>query len=135
MSPNDIDIATDIGIDTGTDTDTDTSRAEKIKWRGHFSHHVSHYLHLRVITWSFSFRLFSLITVYLVAGAAFMHFKRGARGLEHIPNLNLWRRLGNLSADGCDFCCRCERPVSRAGYFLQESEVDMSAGDDDILSP
>jgi hypothetical protein len=81
------------------------------------------------------FSLFSLATVYLVAGGIYMHVKRGARGLEHIPNLEMWRKLGNLAADGCDFCCRCERPMSRAGYFLEESGPDLHGGDDDILAP
>ena len=115
---------------------TGNSRSEEIKWRCNLSHHVNdRWKDLIVIMSCVLFRFFSLITVYLVAGGAFMHFKRGARGLEHIPNLNLWRQLGSLAADGCDFCCRCERPVSRAGYFLQESEIDMNTGDDDILSP
>ncbi len=83
----------------------------------------------------FLFSLFSLATVYLVVGAIFLHVKRGARGLDHIPNLETWRKLGNLAADGCDFCCRCERQTSRAGYFLEESGPDLHGVDDDILSP
>lgn len=63
-----------------------------------------------------------------------MHIKRGARGLDRIPNLRMWRNLGNLAADGCDFCCRCERAAPRPGYILDESEPDIRI-DDDILSP
>ncbi len=63
-----------------------------------------------------------------------MHIKRGARGLDRIPNLEMWRKLGHYAADGCDFCCRCERASPRAGYFLDESGPDFR-GDDDILSP
>ncbi|CAF0865602.1 unnamed protein product [Rotaria sordida] len=76
---------------------------------------------------------FSIAIAYLVIGAVFMHIKHGARGLEHIPNFEMWRKLGNSAADGCDFCCRCERSSPRAGYFLDESGPDMR--DDDILSP
>ena len=80
------------------------------------------------------FSLFSVASVYLVGGFLFMHIKRGARGLDRIPNFRMWRRLGNLAADGCDFCCRCERTLPRPGYILDESEPDMRV-DDDILSP
>lgn len=70
-----------------------------------------------------------------MVGIVFNHVKRGARGLDRIPNMQLWRRVGNLAADGCDYCCRCERPMSRAGYFLDESGPDVHGGDDDILAP
>ena len=80
------------------------------------------------------FSLFGLATVYFVVGGIYMHVKRGARGIDRIPNIEMWRRLGNLAADGCDYCCRCERPAHRSGYFLDESGPDMH-GDDDILSP
>jgi len=75
-----------------------------------------------------------LAAVYLVIGALYMRVKHRARGLDCIPNIEMWRRLGNLAADGCDYCCRCERMSPRAGYFLDESGPDMH-GDDDILSP
>jgi hypothetical protein len=63
-----------------------------------------------------------------------MHVKRGARGIDHIPNLEMWRNCGHLAADGCDFCCRCNVSSQRAGYFLDESGSDLR-GDDDILAP
>ncbi|CAF3570812.1 unnamed protein product [Rotaria socialis] len=75
----------------------------------------------------------SLAAAYLILGAVYMHVKHGARGIEHIPNLEMWRKMGGLAADGCDFCCRCERTSPRAGYFFDESGLD--AHDDDILSP
>jgi len=83
----------------------------------------------------FLFSLFGLATVYCVGGAVFMHVKRGARGLDRIPNLEMWHKLGNSAADGCDFCFRCERTSSRAGYFLEDSGRDIHNGDDDILNP
>jgi cation-dependent mannose-6-phosphate receptor len=63
-----------------------------------------------------------------------MRIKRGARGVDQIPNLEMWRKLGHLAADGCDFCCRCNTNTPRAGYFFDESASDMR-GDDDILAP
>lgn len=63
-----------------------------------------------------------------------MRIKRGARGIDQIPHLEMWIRLGNLAADGCDYCCRCRRHSPRAGYFLDESAPDVR-GDDDILAP
>lgn len=46
----------------------------------------------------------------------------------------MWRKLGNLAADGCDFCCRCKTDTPRPGYFIDETGADPH-GDDDILSP
>ena len=86
-----------------------------------------------LLTPSLLFRIFTLAGVYLIVGIIFMRMKRGARGLNQIPNLEMWRKLGHLSADGCDFCCRCERTTQRSGYFLDESGADVH--DDDILSP
>ena len=90
---------------------------------------------LIVIVFSFSFfSLLSVTSAYLIGGFLFMRIKRGARGIDQIPNLDMWRRLGHLAADGCDFCCRCNTTSPRAGYFLDESGPDLR-GDDDILSP
>jgi cation-dependent mannose-6-phosphate receptor len=63
-----------------------------------------------------------------------MRIKRGARGIDQIPHLEMWRKLGHLAADGCDFCCRCNTNSPRAGYFLDESASNIH-GDDDILAP
>ena len=63
-----------------------------------------------------------------------MRIKYGARGIDQIPNLDTWRRLGNLSADACEFCCRCHFGGPRSGYFLDESGPDLR-GDVDILAP
>jgi len=79
--------------------------------------------------------LLSVASAYLIGGFLFMRIQRGARGIDQIPNLDFWRRFGNLAADGCDFCCRCNTTNSRAGYFLDESGPDLRGGDDDILSP
>jgi hypothetical protein len=80
------------------------------------------------------FSILCLASAYLIGGFLFMRIKRGARGIDQIPNLEMWRKLGRLAADGCDFCCRCKTGSPRAGYFLDESGPDMR-GDDDILSP
>ncbi len=63
-----------------------------------------------------------------------MRLKRGARGIDQIPNLEFWRRLGHSAADGCDYCCRCNRNTPRPGYYTDESGPDIH-GDDDILAP
>jgi cation-dependent mannose-6-phosphate receptor len=84
-----------------------------------------------------TFSLFSILclaSAYLIGGFLFMRIKRGARGIDQIPHLEMWRKLGNLSADGCDYCCRCNTNASRTGYFFDESTSDMR-GDDDILAP
>jgi len=78
--------------------------------------------------------LLCLTSTYLIGGFLFMRIKRGARGIDQIPNVEMWRKLGNFAADGCDYCCRCNTNAPRAGYFIDESEPDMR-GDDDILAP
>jgi hypothetical protein len=62
-----------------------------------------------------------------------MRIKRGARGIDQIPNLEMWRKLGHLAADGCDFCCRCKTNTPRAGYF--DESARNTYADDDILAP
>ncbi|CAF1196133.1 unnamed protein product, partial [Didymodactylos carnosus] len=72
--------------------------------------------------------------VYLIGGFLYMRFTRGARGLEQIPQREMWMKLGHLAADGCDFCCRCNMSTPRPGYFLDDNASDLR-GDDDILAP
>ncbi len=85
-----------------------------------------------------TFSLFSILclaSAYLIGGFLYMRIHHGARGIDQIPNLYIWRKLGNLAADGCDFCCRCNSTgAPRAGYFFDESGPDIH-GDDDILAP
>ncbi|CAF0902095.1 unnamed protein product [Rotaria sordida] len=82
----------------------------------------------------FLITILCLASAYLIGGFLFMRIKRGARGVDQIPNFEMWRRLGHLAADGCDFCCRCNSNTSRQGYFLDETGPD-TRSDDDILSP
>ena len=63
-----------------------------------------------------------------------MHIKRGARGLDRIPNLALWQTLGHLAADGCNFCCRCQQSSRRSGYLIENDDPEIHV-DDEILSP
>ena len=42
------------------------------------------------------FSSFSLAFVYIIGGALFMHFSRGAKGVEHIPNYEFWRTVPSL---------------------------------------
>lgn len=79
------------------------------------------------------FRLVSIAAAYFLLGGIYRYMKLGARGIDLIPNFEIWRRLGNSAADGCDYCCRCERFSMRSGYLLEESGPEPR--DDDILSP
>ena len=109
---------------------------EENERRRRVSHHVNDSTSsVPIILRSLSLaRVLCLASAYLIGGILFMRIKRGARGIDQIPNLDSWRKLGHLSADGCDFCCRCNTGASRAGYFLDESGADLR-GDDDILAP
>ncbi|CAF2316802.1 unnamed protein product [Rotaria sp. Silwood2] len=82
----------------------------------------------------FLITIFCLACAYLIGGFLFMRIIRGARGVDQIPNIEMWRKLGHLAADGCDFCCRCNANTPRPGYFLDETGADVR-NDDDILSP
>ncbi|CAF1533987.1 unnamed protein product [Adineta steineri] len=73
-------------------------------------------------------------SAYLIGGFFYMRIQRGARGIDQIPNLDMWRKLGNLAADGCNFCCRCKTDAARSGYIFDDSGPDLR-GDDDILAP
>ncbi|CAF0812582.1 unnamed protein product [Adineta steineri] len=75
-----------------------------------------------------------LASAYLIGGFFYMRIQRGARGIDQIPNLDMWRKLGNLAADGCNFCCRCKTDAARSGYIFDDSGPDLR-GDDDILAP
>ena len=44
----------------------------------------------------FHFRFFVLLVVYFVAGAVFLKFRRGAEGVEIIPNVEFWKSLPGL---------------------------------------
>ena len=63
-----------------------------------------------------------------------MRVKHGARGIDQIPNLDFWRRIGNFIGEKCDHCRCCKTNVPRTGYLFQESGPDLH-GDDDILAP
>lgn len=84
----------------------------------------------------FFFSVLCLASAYLIGGFLFMRIVRGARGIDQIANIEMWQKLGNLAADGCDFCCRCRcnTNIPRTGYYIDESGPDLH-GDDDILSP
>ncbi|CAF2035694.1 unnamed protein product [Rotaria magnacalcarata] len=82
----------------------------------------------------FLITIFCLACAYLVGGFLFMRLKRGARGIDQIPNLEMWRKLGHFTADGCDFCYRCKTNVPGPGSIIDEIEPDIH-DDDDILAP
>jgi len=56
--------------------------------------------------WIFIIFLVILTFVYCVGGIAFMHFQRGATGLEMLPHMNFWREVPGLIKDGCIYSWR-----------------------------
>jgi len=66
---------------------------------------------------------------YLVLGFIYQRFILRATGLEQIPHYSFWRKLGNLSADGCDFVCRTKPPPNT--YKGISNDLDLESSDDD----
>ena len=50
--------------------------------------------------------------VYFISGALYRRFSKGAQGLNQIPHLAFWSRVGNTIADKCEYVCRCTAPPS-----------------------
>ncbi|XP_060522055.1 uncharacterized protein LOC132699400 [Cylas formicarius] len=55
--------------------------------------------------------LFVFGAIYLVGGCLIMHFVRGARGIEIIPNIDFWRSIPGLVKDGTVFVLSGFRPT------------------------
>ncbi|XP_018322197.1 uncharacterized protein LOC108734927 [Agrilus planipennis] len=55
---------------------------------------------------------FVCLTVYLVGGVLVLHFLRGARGKEMIPNYEFWSGLPSLVRDGFLFLLNGCNPIS-----------------------
>eukprot|EP00794_Sanderia_malayensis_P015292 gene15292-16870_t len=81
--------------------------------------------------------LFSLAVAYLLFGFLFQRFAKGAKGWEQIPNYTFWRKVGNMSADGCDFVCRRpDRPTGSYKGMADALDIDTSDDEhDDHLLP
>ena len=73
--------------------------------------------------------LFVFALAYLLFGFAYQRFIAGAKGLEQIPNYAFWRKVGNLSADGCDFVCR--RDDGPHTYKGMADALDIDTSDDE----
>lgn len=69
---------------------------------------------------------FSFVAIYLVGGFVIQRFFRGARGADQIPNVEFWKELGSLIADGCDLVCRCGR--ERDSYLDDRGHRGRSEG-------
>ncbi|KAL3832316.1 hypothetical protein ACJMK2_023970 [Sinanodonta woodiana] len=56
---------------------------------------------------------FVLLLIYIVAGILFLHYVRGAQGIEMCPNLSFWKDLPFLVKDGVVFVFRgCKSDVT-----------------------
>ncbi|XP_072174797.1 cation-dependent mannose-6-phosphate receptor-like isoform X2 [Diadema setosum] len=58
----------------------------------------------------------SVAGAYLILGMAYKRFVLGAKGREQIPNVHFWVNFGSLTADGCDFLCRCQKKEESKSY-------------------
>jgi len=88
--------------------------------------------------------LLMVFGLYFFCGFLFQRYYRGAKGLEQIPNFSVWRYVGNLSADGCNYVCRCGvgedgdsarqyRPVGDNN--VPSNNIDYSTVEDENLLP
>ena len=50
--------------------------------------------------------------VYFISGALYRRLRKGAQGLNQIPHLAFWSRVGNTIADKTEYLCRCTAPPS-----------------------
>ncbi|CAF0765378.1 unnamed protein product [Adineta ricciae] len=73
--------------------------------------------------------LLCLVSTYLIGGFFYMRVKHGARGIDQIPNLDFWQRIGNFIGEKCDHCRCCKTNVPRTGYLFQESGPDLHVMD------
>ncbi|XP_047137915.1 cation-dependent mannose-6-phosphate receptor isoform X1 [Hydra vulgaris] len=71
-----------------------------------------------------------IAAAYLVFGIIYKRFVLGAKGFEQIPNFAFWRKIGNASADGCDFVCRRQEEVS--AYKGMTNALDIESNDREI---
>ena len=62
--------------------------------------------------WSFVFLVCLTVGVYLGVGIGFNRYKYGLRGLESIPNLEMWQQLPGLVRDGITFSVA----MAKAGF-------------------
>lgn len=80
--------------------------------------------------------LFALFLAYFIFGFAYQRFVTGAKGYEQIPNFPFWRKIGNLSADGCVYICRREDHPNTYKGMADALDIDSSDDDkDDGLLP
>ncbi|PIK54884.1 Cation-dependent mannose-6-phosphate receptor [Apostichopus japonicus] len=75
--------------------------------------------------------ILSIATVYLVVGFLYQRYVAHAKGTEQIPHLAYWQKLGGLSADGCDFICRCQKTEEVRSYKgLGDDQLGMDEDED-----
>ena len=74
--------------------------------------------------WIFIIILIVVSFVYCVGGAMFMRYRRGASGVEMVPNWTFWKDLPGLVRDGCSFSWQKTRALiggARSGSLLSSS--------------
>lgn len=74
--------------------------------------------------------LLVLASVYLIVGFLYQRYVVGAKGWEQIPNFSFWRKVGNASADGCDFVCRREEHPTTYKGMADALDIDTSDDED-----
>ncbi|XP_068202329.1 cation-dependent mannose-6-phosphate receptor-like [Palaemon carinicauda] len=94
--------------------------------------------------------LFVTFGAYFTFGFFYLRLVKGAKGIEQIPNVEFWFRLGNILADGCGAICRCDQycgnasvsastPTTYNGYSPIEERLARDLQDTDrdsaLLSP
>lgn len=74
--------------------------------------------------------LVSFAAAYLLFGFLYQRFVAHAKGFDQIPNFAFWRKVGNMSADGCDFVCRREEHANTYKGMADALDIDSSDDDD-----
>merc|ERR1719453_360297 len=73
--------------------------------------------------------LLGLFLAYFVFGILYQRVVVGAKGFEQIPNFPFWRKLGNMSAEGCNFVCRRDEHPNT--YKGMSDALDIDSSDDE----
>ncbi|XP_051999632.1 cation-dependent mannose-6-phosphate receptor-like isoform X2 [Xyrauchen texanus] len=80
---------------------------------------------------------FCCLALYLTGGFLYQRLVVGAKGVEQFPNYAFWSKIGNLSADGCDFVCRShgnrEEPPTYRGVATEPLGEEPEERDDHLL--
>lgn len=73
------------------------------------------------------------LCVYFLVGTMYMRYVKQARGIEQLPNHEIWQTIGIKSADCCNYVCRCGKVRSEIRNYEHISDR-LSDDDENLLN-